>query len=51
MSKLALSILDLAPVSEGMSQREALENSLKLAQVGDDFDYTRYWDSVLLTQR
>jgi len=38
-----LSILDLAPVSEGSSVRTALENSLDLAQHAEALGYTRYW--------
>ena len=38
-----LSILDLAPVTVGSTPREALRNSLDLAQHADRFGYRRYW--------
>ena len=37
------SILDLVPVTRGSSPREALQNSLKLAQSAERFGYKRYW--------
>jgi len=38
-----LSILDLAPVVEGATTREALLNSLDLVKLADDLSYRRYW--------
>ncbi|MDT8998849.1 LLM class flavin-dependent oxidoreductase [Paucibacter sp. APW11] len=38
-----LSVLDLAPVVEGSSTREALLNSLDLARHADALGYQRYW--------
>ncbi len=38
-----LSILDLAPLSEGMTVTDALRNSLELAQAAERLGYTRYW--------
>lgn len=40
---LPLSILDLSPVDAGSNSVEALQNTLKLAQVADQLGYTRYW--------
>ncbi|MBA4492298.1 LLM class flavin-dependent oxidoreductase [Paracoccus sp. S1E-3] len=37
------SILDLAPVPEGSSAREAIASSLALAQMADGLGYHRYW--------
>jgi luciferase family oxidoreductase group 1 len=38
-----LSILDLAPVTQGSTPREALHNSLDLAQNAEQWGYERYW--------
>jgi luciferase family oxidoreductase group 1 len=38
-----LSILDLAPVSEGSTPAEALRNTLDLARRAEEFSYLRYW--------
>lgn len=38
-----LSVLDLAPVSEGSTAGEALRNSLDLAQRAERLGFTRYW--------
>ncbi|HEY9107160.1 MAG TPA: LLM class flavin-dependent oxidoreductase [Roseateles sp.] len=38
-----LSILDLAPVVEGATTREALLNSLDLVKLADKLGYARYW--------
>jgi len=38
-----LSVLDLSPVDTGTSSREALQNTLRLAQLADRLGYTRYW--------
>lgn len=39
----ALSVLDLAPVSEGSTPADALRNSLDLAPEVERLGYTRYW--------
>lgn len=38
-----LSILDLAPVVEGATTRDALLSSLDLVRLTDELGYTRYW--------
>jgi luciferase family oxidoreductase group 1 len=38
-----LSILDLVPVVEGSTPRDALQRSLDLAQAAERLGYTRYW--------
>lgn len=38
-----LSVLDLSPVSDGMSGRDALSNTLDLAKHADRLGYKRYW--------
>ncbi|MBW1886198.1 MAG: LLM class flavin-dependent oxidoreductase [Deltaproteobacteria bacterium] len=38
-----LSVLDLAPVTEGNTPRDALHNSLDLAQHAERWGYERYW--------
>ena len=43
MTKLPLSILDLAPVAEGTSTPDALRQTLELARLGDELGYTRLW--------
>lgn len=40
---LKLSILNQAPVSEGQTTQAALDNAVKLAQIGDELGYHRYW--------
>ena len=40
---LQLSVLDLAPVSSGMTAAQALGNTLDLARRADALGYTRYW--------
>lgn len=40
---MKLSILDQSPISDGKTPREALEASVKLAQLGDELGYHRYW--------
>lgn len=37
------SILEIAAISEGMSFKETMNNSLRLAQVAQDNHYTRFW--------
>lgn len=41
--KIAYSVLELAVVSEGYSFKETLNNSLELAKVAEENNYTRYW--------
>lgn len=43
MSALPLSILDLAPIIEGESARDALRKTLDLARHAERWGYTRYW--------
>jgi len=43
MPDLPLSILDLAPVSDGASTAEALAQTVELAKLGDALGYTRLW--------
>jgi luciferase family oxidoreductase group 1 len=38
-----LSVLDLAPITQGSSAGEALRHSLELAQHAERWDYRRYW--------
>ena len=38
-----LSVLDQAPISEGMTGAEALKNSVDLARLCDDLGFRRYW--------
>ncbi|WP_139489356.1 LLM class flavin-dependent oxidoreductase [Brevibacillus dissolubilis] len=40
---MRLSILDQSPVSSGHTAGEALQESMKLAQLGEALGYTRYW--------
>ncbi len=40
---LSLSVLDLSPVSSGMTAAQALENTLDLARRAEQLGYTRYW--------
>ncbi|MFC3616710.1 LLM class flavin-dependent oxidoreductase [Lutimaribacter marinistellae] len=39
----AYSLLDLSPIPEGGSARDALGNSVELAQLAERMGYTRYW--------
>lgn len=41
--KLPLSVLDLVPISEGVSSGETLRQSLELAKTVDRLGYTRLW--------
>jgi luciferase family oxidoreductase group 1 len=43
MSSVALSILDLAPVSSGSTPADALRSSIELARLADDLGFVRYW--------
>ena len=40
---MKLSILDQSPISSNQTAKEALNDSLKLAQAGESLGYTRYW--------
>ncbi|WP_226084988.1 LLM class flavin-dependent oxidoreductase [Mesobacillus sp. S13] len=40
---MRLSILDQAPISAGQTAREALEQSVLLAQTAESLGYTRFW--------
>jgi luciferase family oxidoreductase group 1 len=40
---LRLSILDQAPIPEGLNAGDALRNSIDLARLADGLGYTRYW--------
>jgi luciferase family oxidoreductase group 1 len=40
---LPLSVLDLSPIDAGSNSGEALQNTIKLAQLADRLGYTRYW--------
>jgi len=40
---VALSVLDLVPVTEGATPREALQRSLRLAQHAEALGYRRFW--------
>jgi luciferase family oxidoreductase group 1 len=42
-ARIPVSVLDLAPVSEGSNARTALRNTLELAQRADDWGYHRFW--------
>ena len=43
MSSTPLTVLDLVPISSGSSARQALLNSIDLAQQAESLGYTRYW--------
>src|SRR5882724_5229086 len=43
MSSLPLSILDLSPVTTGISGPQALRNSIDLARLADRLGFARYW--------
>jgi len=40
---MKLSILDQSPIASNQTARDALNESVKLAQAGEQFGYTRYW--------
>lgn len=40
---MKLSILDQSPISSDQTAKEALDQSVKLAQAGEALGYTRYW--------
>lgn len=41
--QLALSVLDLSPITSGSTGRQALQNTLDLARLADRLGYSRYW--------
>lgn len=41
--KMKLSILDQSPISTGMSEKDALDMSIRLARHGEKLGYERYW--------
>ncbi|MCU1349884.1 MAG: luciferase family oxidoreductase, group 1 [Acidobacteria bacterium] len=43
MPRLALSVLDQAPISEGSTGAEALQRSVDLARLTEQLGYRRYW--------
>lgn len=43
--KMKLSILDQSIVSKGLSAREALQQTIAIAKLGDKLGYTRFWVS------
>ena len=43
ITTIPLSVLDLAPVVEGSTPKEALKNSLSLAQAVEELGYERFW--------
>jgi len=43
MTRVPLSILDVSPVSEGSTVRQALRNTIDLAQHAEKWGYLRYW--------
>jgi len=42
-NQIKYSLLEIAVISEGMSFKETLNNSLQLAKVAEDNHYTRFW--------
>lgn len=40
---ISLSILDQVPISDGQSSKNALTNSIELAQLAESLGYKRYW--------
>ncbi|MFA5667954.1 MAG: MsnO8 family LLM class oxidoreductase [Balneolaceae bacterium] len=40
---MKLSIVDISPVSEGVTRTQALHNTIKLAQKAEELGYTRFW--------
>ncbi|MDT5183896.1 MAG: hypothetical protein QOJ20_2136 [Mycobacterium sp.] len=43
MSRVPLAVLDLSPISEGSTARQALQNTIDLAQNAEKWGYRRYW--------
>lgn len=44
-TSIKLSILDQSPVIEGSSHKQAINNTLKLIELAEEFGYSRYWFS------
>ncbi|PKO56096.1 MAG: LLM class flavin-dependent oxidoreductase, partial [Betaproteobacteria bacterium HGW-Betaproteobacteria-19] len=42
-TRIPLSVLDLAPVTQGSTPAEALRNTRELAQHAERWGYGRYW--------
>jgi alkanesulfonate monooxygenase SsuD/methylene tetrahydromethanopterin reductase-like flavin-dependent oxidoreductase (luciferase family) len=42
---MKLSVLDQTPIRRGSNAVEALQESVKLARLADEWGYTRYWIS------
>ncbi len=40
---MKLSILDQSPISDNQTPKEALDSTMRLAQAGEAFGYTRFW--------
>jgi luciferase family oxidoreductase group 1 len=40
---MKISILDQSPISSGKTAQDALQESMRLAQIGEKLGYTRYW--------
>ncbi|MYW00283.1 LLM class flavin-dependent oxidoreductase [Streptomyces sp. SID3343] len=43
MSRTPLSVLDLLPLSQGDTHRDAVSNAIDLARRAEEFGYRRYW--------
>src|SRR5215213_5287523 len=43
INKIPFSVLDLSPVFEGETPRDALRNTLSLAQTAERLGYNRFW--------
>lgn len=43
MSRVPLAVLDLSPISEGSTARQALQTTIDLAQNVEKWGYRRYW--------
>ncbi|MDV8024368.1 LLM class flavin-dependent oxidoreductase [Rhodococcus sp. IEGM 1330] len=43
MTRVPLSVLDLAPISEGSTVQQALRNTVDLARQTEEWGYERYW--------
>jgi len=40
---MKLSILDQSPISTNQTAKEALQESMNLARIGETLGYSRYW--------
>lgn len=43
MKNIKLSVLDQTPVRKGSNATESLQETIELAKLADELDYTRYW--------